>query len=470
MPQDQLVQLLYETYDKYKEVSITKRKFKNEDILPLIQKLKSGNIFQIRKAGVSVEKKEIYLISIGTGKTKILIWSQMHGDESTGTMALFDIFNFFLTDDNFNQLREKLLNETTIFFIPMLNPDGAEKFQRRNALHIDLNRDAIRLESPEAKILKSIRDNLNPQFGFNLHDQSKIYTAGKTFGSAAISFFAPAYNYADDINDVRKNTMKVIAKIYNAISPLIPGHIGRYDADFEPEAFGDNFVKWGTASILIESGNWNNDSEKQFIRKLNFIALLTAFNSIADKNYENIDIKDYYQIPKNEKLLFDKLFRNLFAEYRNEKYVIDIGVNIEENKIANDITYYYKSSIDDIGDLSGYFGYEEFDCSGMKVEPGKVYPEIFNSLEDIKKLDFQNLHEKGYLFVKMIDNSDVLEFTELPINILMGYKSIINKIDIDIPANFIIKKEDEIKYVILNGFIFDMNLKEGNIKNGLVFR
>ena len=52
----------------------------------------------------------------------------------------------------------------------------------------------------------------------------------------------------------------------------------------------------------------------------------------------------------------------------------------------------------------------------------------------------------------------------------MGSKSIVNKIDIDIPANFIIKKQNKIKYVILNGFIFDMNLREGNIKNGLVFR
>lgn len=60
----------------------------------------------------------------------------------------------------------------------MLNPDGAELFVRRNAQQIDINRDAIYLQSPEARILKSVRDSLQPDFGFNLHDQHKYHAAG----------------------------------------------------------------------------------------------------------------------------------------------------------------------------------------------------------------------------------------------------------------------------------------------------
>ena len=54
----------------------------------------------------------------------------------------------------------------------MLNPDGAERFQRRNAQSIDINRDALRLQTPEGRALKTLRDGLNPRIGFNLHNQS----------------------------------------------------------------------------------------------------------------------------------------------------------------------------------------------------------------------------------------------------------------------------------------------------------
>ena len=51
------------------------------------------------------------------------------------------------------------------------------------------------------------------------------------------------------------------------LSDFIPGHIGRYSDDYEPRAFGDNFQTWGTSTILIETGGWKGDPEKQFLRK-----------------------------------------------------------------------------------------------------------------------------------------------------------------------------------------------------------
>ncbi len=77
----------------------------------------------------------------------------------------------------------------------MLNPDGADRFRRRNDLDIDINRDALRLQFPESKILRKIQLETKPKFAFNLHDQSTRYTAGNGYKVATISFLAPAYNY-----------------------------------------------------------------------------------------------------------------------------------------------------------------------------------------------------------------------------------------------------------------------------------
>ena len=61
------------------------------------------------------------MISVGQGDIDVLLWSQMHGDESTATAAIFDIFNYLKTD-------QTLLKNLKVHFIPMLNPDGAEVF------------------------------------------------------------------------------------------------------------------------------------------------------------------------------------------------------------------------------------------------------------------------------------------------------------------------------------------------------
>ena len=356
---------LYDSYEKYKEPTLEKRRIKHSQLVPLITKLKANPKFQVNKVGESIEGRDLNLISLGKGGTDIFLWSQMHGDEPTATQAIFDIMNFFNSDDYVDE-KKIILANTRLHFLPMLNPDGAEVFQRRNVLGVDINRDAIRLQSPESKTLKRLRDSINPPFGFNLHDQSRYYNAERTPKPATISYLAPAYNYEKDINEVRSRGMQVIVFMNDVIQNYAPGQVGRYSDAFEPRAFGDNLMKWGTSSILIESGGYANDREKQEIRKLNYVSILSAVYAIATGKYKDISLERYEEIPRNDRKLFDFKIENVTYGIDGNDYILDLGIQRQEIDDAHHDDFHYKSVIVDQGDLSTYYGYETFDARGTK--------------------------------------------------------------------------------------------------------
>jgi len=461
-------QKLYDMYDNYKESEIFNKRFNQDWIVPYFKKFENNSLFRFREIGRSLENREILMISFGTGPVNILAWSQMHGDESTATMALVDILNFFSADDEFNEMRTELLQKLTINLIPILNPDGAEKFTRRNALNIDLNRDAQRLQFPESKALKSARDSLNADFGFNLHDQSTRYTVGYSYKSATISFLAPAYNYEKEINDVRANTMKVIVNIHDELSRFIPGHIARYDDEFEPRAFGDNFVKWGTSSVLIESGGWKNNYEKQFIRKMNFLALLTGFQSIAGGYYTAADINRYSSIPENKQRLFDLLLRNASVEYAGNKYIIDIGINQHETGTKDNRDDYLIGTIDDMGDLSTFYGYDEFNLEGMTVAPGKIFEKPFDNINELENVDFFSLYKDGCTYVKLLNMPGESRSTTFPIDIVNHNAEDDFEFGENRAANFVVYQGGKIRFVVINGFMVDLESHKGDVINGMI--
>lgn len=471
MNKEQFIEQIFQKYDTYKEATLKHRRFKHADLQPLIDKIKQQtSLFKVSSLGKSYEGRNIPLVSLGTGKIKILLWSQMHGDEATATMAMFDIFNFFSKNDEFDAIKKDLLSKVTLYCIPMLNPDGAEVWKRRTAHDIDMNRDALRLQSPESVILKGVRDSLNADFGFNLHDQSILYTVGNTPKPATISFLAPAYNYEKDINDVRGRAMKVIAELTETIEKFMPQQVAKYSDEFEPRAFGDNIQKWGTSVILIESGGYPNDPEKQYIRKMNFIALMTGFYSMANQSYQKYTLEQYNAIPFNERLLKNLIIRNLNLKKEKKTYKADISYVHSEVSINGNKDFYYKSAIDDIGDLSIFYGYQEIDCADMTGEEGKVYPQKFNSLEDIKKLDMKDLYKDGYTSVRLESTKITDDFTNLGINILLKTNKIDKKVEMNKNPDIVIRQNDQIRYVVINGFVYDARKEESFIKNALIYK
>src|SRR5690606_35121926 len=262
--------------------------------------------------GKSVEGRAIYELAYGKGDKKVMLWSQMHGDEPTATMALFDLFNFLEgKGDGFDSIRNLLQENLNIRFIPMLNPDGAERFLRRNAQSIDLNRDARANQTVEGSLLKSRAKEFNPRYGFNLHDQNIYYNVPDTKNPVTISLLAPAFNEPREINEVREGAMQIIVGMNEILQQYVPNAVAKYDDTYTPRGFGDNFQSWGASTLLIESGGLKGDPEKQRIRKLNFIIILNALIEIAEGSYENYDAKGYEAIPFNASQMHDVMIRGL---------------------------------------------------------------------------------------------------------------------------------------------------------------
>ncbi len=453
----QLSQQLFDTYERYQEPTIQDRRFKHEDIVPLIQKVAKHPAISVKKEGKSIEGRDIFLVKMGNGSTSVLLWSQMHGDEPTATMAIMDLFKFFSASDEFDGLRQKILNKLTLYFIPMLNPDGAERFQRRNAVGVDLNRDALRLQNPEARLLKRIRDELNADWGFNLHDQSRYYAAGRgTDATATISFLAPAYNYAKDTNPVRSRAMQLIVRMNEMLQQYMPKRVARYSDAFEPRAFGDNITKWGTSTILIESGGYPGDREKQYIRKMNYLALLTAFESIAGGSYERENIADYRKIPYNSRGLHDLILRQANVPHRGKNYVLDIAFQRQETDVNQARDFYITGEVTDIGDLSTSHAYEEFDASDYTVVPGKLYPVVFETITDAYRNPVEFFLNDGYTAIQLMKLPPLEVHDELPLQLVPMYEQPDFQVQMGANPSFLLQKDGKNQYVLVNGKLYDL--------------
>jgi hypothetical protein len=465
----QFAESLSQSYENYREKSLNHRRFKHSDILPLINRLNEREFFRVKKVGQSVQGREIFLISIGTGKKNIFGWTQMHGDEATATGAIFDIINFFLAENHYADFKHYLLNNVTLHFLPMVNPDGAELFQRRNAFEIDLNRDAAHPESPESNILHSVFKDLNPEFGFNLHDQDREYTAGHSTHWAAISFLAPPYDYKNTINESRTLSMKLIGEMFGVLSHFIPGHIAKYSDEYEPRAFGDIFAESGTSIILIESGTWRGDREKHFLRKLNFIVLINSFKSIAERSFAREALSTYKTLPKNESQMMDFIIRNATVNLQGKELAVDVGINYEEINIDNNRNFYYKAKIEDLGDLSVFSGFKELDATGMTLELGKTYDEGINSLDAISNLNYKELMEGGFTNIKLNLPNVEEKFSNFLFNIIIHNRDRAEELKEEAIPNFILKKQGTFKYAVINGFLLDSELTGRREGNALVF-
>jgi hypothetical protein len=319
--------------------------------------------FAVEQIGRSAEGRPLRHVRWGDGTRRVLLWSQMHGDESTASMALADLFRF-IGEHPGHPIVRRLRQGTMLHFFPLVNPDGAARFQRRNAQGIDINRDARALASPEARTLHALRERVRPEFGFNLHDQQVGYRAGDSDRAVAFALLAPPFNEARDVDAIRGRAIEVAVAVRAVLEPYVGGHIAKWDDTFNPRAFGDLTAKAGVSTVLIEAGGIEGDTQKQRLRKLNFLALVGALDAIATGAHAGMPHARYDELPQNGKVWPDlRIAGGMLALADQAPVRADVLVDFEQPLLERG------GSIQDIGDVDQLPARRTIDASGLYIVP-----------------------------------------------------------------------------------------------------
>jgi len=351
-------------YSDYRTAGLDSRRFDPAQYWRLARRIldRDPGRFRVRELGSSVDGRPLYRVDFGDGDITVLLWSQMHGDESTASRALLDVFDYLQRNPDDARVR-RIEERLAVTVVPVLNPDGAARFVRYNAVGIDINRDARLLASPEARILKAVRDDVAAQWGFNLHDQNIRTRLGRTDTGVQISLLAPPPG-AGVTNEANQNAKHLAALLVYVLRPVVGEAIARYSETFNPRAFGDLMTQWGTATVLIESGGALDDPDKELPRRANFIAILSALDAIATGAWRDIPQDAYAVLPPNGRAVNDLLI---------------IGASIAlpgREPVRADVTVSYADSLDrsdgvvlEVGDLEGAEALQVLDATGLYLVP-----------------------------------------------------------------------------------------------------
>ncbi len=343
---------------------------RHSDLIKYLENLKNTGV-KIEEVGRSFAGREIFQIEWGRGPLRVFMWSQMHGDEPTATPALIDMFTI-LHNNRDKEWVKQIEEKMTIRAVPMLNPDGAELYIRRNLQGIDINRDAIDLKTPEGRLLKQLRDDWEPEIGFNLHNQNYLTAAGRTDRQAAISLLVVFGDKEKTLTEGQERNRRLASVMTSALTHFIPGYIARYSDEWTPNAFGDNFSAWGTPTILVETGGLYGKDEMYLVR-LNVVAYIAALRALADGSEKKFSPINYDVLPNNAggRLMYF-IFRNATVIDPTKPDMpigADIGINLERRREEFPAPGYIRR----LGDLSGVTGLEEYDASGFNVV-GRIQP------------------------------------------------------------------------------------------------
>jgi hypothetical protein len=451
------------SWDDYRQCQFLKcapAQLRHEELVEILKKLSDlrPDALELTEVGKSSEGRAIYLAKIGKGPTRVFAWSQMHGDEPTHTASILDLLDLLQSQPDSPTART-ILDGCTLSLVPMLNPDGAELYTRRNAQDIDINRDALHLATPEGRLLRKLAETVKPQFAFNLHSQqARTSVDGKHV--AAVSLLVPPIDYPDTQTEWTRQARQVAVAFRRAIEPYCKGMISRYDADFMPRCFGEWVQQQKIATVTLEAGGWP-EIDASPLTQVHSVGFINSILAIADGSYSKLAPADYDALPRSSnQMLFDVIVRDVtVVPNSGESFLADLGINY--TRIVDRLPQKGGGRIDDLGDLCITTGKQEINGKDLKCVPGRIVyapqftPQQLPTVEQAAEFLAQGI-------TTVIGTSD--HYSEVkntanrpPINV--GFADNGNEvaklergsIKLGTPADLVFSRGDEIEMVMLGG-------------------
>ena len=128
-----------------------------------------------------------------SGKPTVLLVGQQHGNEPAGSEALLVIARELAQG-----LLQPLLEKINVVIVPRANPDGASSDQRASYGGLDINRDHLLLNTPEAQALARLEKALQPMVVVDAHEYTVVGRYLEKFGT--VQKFDALLQYATTAN------------------------------------------------------------------------------------------------------------------------------------------------------------------------------------------------------------------------------------------------------------------------------
>lgn len=170
------------------EASRWQRTSRLDDVLRFIERLEGlprGDRLEVLTFGATVEGRPLTAVTArlepgGPPRASVLVNANIHGGEVEGKTAVQMILRDIAMGEH-----DDILQVFDVTFVPVFNADGNDAISRRNrvsqngpnggvgrrpnAQGLDLNRDFVKVESPEVRALLGLANRLRPVAFFDLH-------------------------------------------------------------------------------------------------------------------------------------------------------------------------------------------------------------------------------------------------------------------------------------------------------------